>query len=444
MFRYGKMGALSFLFDILVPLFCGSSLFAAQSIAIEEGWRYTDSTSVVLKLQEKKLEYSFFEVHQEMAETLVEVPVDDNEITCLVRLRPVFIDKKGELAVGRVVSLTDNLSPRVRKRNKPQYEVGFKSGFCPEEGDYARSIDKVDIMLSNRTIKEVLGLCPANAHGKGGAKPSIGMGYSVALRFYQKFYMNPQLLKDNIQRKFPEEIPADNQRIFDDATRRKLATDHKKTVRRIESYELQLSEDLALIQQECTEHSVLYAFRDDRFKSKVKDMKAESKQFYQSSEFLSYNCAEQAAFDFFQDINVIKNLKELLRDAAEGNDLEALIVHIHCTQTPCSHCATSLTRETEDGGVLKTLSAGKVVVLLGSCSKHYQRPEKLISYKALLQFQEESSGAEEVWEYDLEECFSPRLYPIVLMAKNEEEQFVVDREKMKTIRSELRPPAETD
>jgi hypothetical protein len=93
----------------------------------------------------------------------------------------------------------------------------------------------------------------------------------------------------------------------------------------------------------------------------------------------SYTCAEQANLSYLCDHRIITFLQKALN--VDDDKFVGLVVHAHCSHTPCHTCATSFTREIELGGVLSNLAKGKKVMFLCSCAEHYKRPAKMLGYK---------------------------------------------------------------
>ncbi|MDP2193704.1 MAG: hypothetical protein Q8K36_04195 [Alphaproteobacteria bacterium] len=93
----------------------------------------------------------------------------------------------------------------------------------------------------------------------------------------------------------------------------------------------------------------------------------------------SYTCAEQVALDYMSTDETQSFLKEIT--GIKREDVVGIIIHVHTTETPCGgSCATSLTRETESGGIFNKIFDCKPVKIICTSSHHYNRGDGQIPY----------------------------------------------------------------
>jgi len=361
------------MFNVIVSSFLASGTDIMPEIVIEEGWRYHKSLKLTLTHSPaKSLTVDLLPEHQGMAKTLDSTTKKDKdpkkvEYACLLRFMPIFYDSgKEALIVGSAIILTDPISLKTQTSDLVQpYEVGFMSGSCPEKGAFANNIKKIDLTLYGEKRKGIFGLRPPCMNEKN----SIGSFFPFAVCFFQRFYINHQVLKQTISFRFPENLQSSR---LTGQSYELVRAPYLSTIKKIMEHEENLSKTLDTVKKEAFAHSMSYAMRDILLVMK------KSREFSDNPAVNSFTCAEQVALEYLRDIEILKGLQQKLRVGDDG--FRGIIVNVHCTHTPCFNCAVSLSRESETGGIFNLLANKRPVVLFCSYQTPYKRKEPMPTY----------------------------------------------------------------
>lgn len=342
------------------------SFHICASALVEEGWRYHGSFRTILRSEHTETVHDFSPLHMAMAQTL-ESQTHTDQYCCLIRLTPVF-EQDRELVVGPSVKIspideTYPLSPLLTS-----YEVGFTSGLC------------------DHTIGDVLWKYrrPLSLHRWGGEKSEMFslwppfhkerkefFSNTLAVRLVQRNYVDPQLLEERVHFRYPD---SPDRTIFERGNYRLLWDIHSCTKLQIEERKRMVGEVFDEMRHRAAGNdweTVLPAVRRD-------ELKRQSRAFHDNAGANSYTCAEQTALDYLCDDRVGVSLQEAM--GARESHFAGCIVHVHCSHTPCSTCATSLSREREEGGILWEIAARHPVFILCSARNLYERKPPMVPY----------------------------------------------------------------
>lgn len=117
---------------------------------------------------------------------------------------------------------------------------------------------------------------------------------------------------------------------------------------------------------------------------------------------------------YLMDDNITNNLIKCLQ--SENDEFIGMIANVHCSHTPCHSCATSFTRESEEGGIFNRISKGKPVCVVCSCQNHYTRRNDMLPYEKtnfLSVLNETIKDQPLQFSFDSKNLFTS--YPVLLM-----------------------------
>ena len=359
------------IFLYICLLFHLSTVIAAEVKKVEEGWRYHANFQLNVKLtQDPPLEKSIdlSPMHCAMAQ-VIWPSSSKQKYTCMFRFTPI-IATKDEMKIGEPVRLTDGaiLCTSIESlRHLPVYELGFMSGFCePGKGELAAHITSLGLKLPNRDEKaNVFGIMPPY-------EKKEPFSY-IALRFLQRVHIDPELFENRVQYRYPDDL---DKTCFSTGNYQPIKLAHDVTKERMRDRAKVIEKSFAEMAQRALVMNLDEAMAPNR--KILEDKAGVIKSFNNNPHVNSYTCAEQAGLDFLSDERIVTYLHTYLD--LDNPDVKALLVNLHCSHTPCSLCATSLARESEEGGIFKIIAKGKPVFLFCSCQNQYERKEPMILY----------------------------------------------------------------
>lgn len=391
----------------------------------EEGWRYHGSLKVKIKADGcEPLECDFSEDHNAMAKVL-QSQTNTEQYSSIVRFTPVY-KRDSKVTTGKIIRL---LYPHDDGKNMqllPLFEVGFVSGFCDHTiGDVLwRYKTSVYVELSDTSKPNILSLLPAFHKEKKDLVQN-----SIAVRFCQRNYINPQLFEKQLEFRYPDK--PDNT-ILARGNYKPLLETHTQTKRQL----MERSNFLQRAFAEINTQVILDDFEEVLSADKRDLLKKESRKFNNNSAANSYTCAEQAALDYLYSESVIKYLKNCLLQQSHNGELVGLIVHSHCSHTPCTTCATSFSSELEKDGVFRKIANNKPVFMICSCQNHYERKPPMLTYeKTLYCSANGETTLDQESSFDLSS--SDRTpYPVILLKYDpNQDSFAVELQKIKSMQS---------
>jgi hypothetical protein len=400
-----------------------SSCFASE--LAEEGWRYHGVLTAKLRFEARERSVNFQPEHFSMA-SIIKDNSDDGQYSSLLRFTPVFLNET-DFAIGNSVIL------------KPLEDIEFSS-LCYEvacaSGIYSRSTQewitkcRTPIHLtSNGSLKrDIMTLRSAN-HVVGSGKDKEYHPNRYPVRFMQTNYVDRGLLERQIDFRYRQ--IGDTSLLYT-GNIGLIMKPHTETFVRIQTQKEELVRKMEQMTVEIRENDTATVMN-----SYLREFK-EDPPINTNECVNSYTCAEQTNLSYLYDNRVIGYLQKNL-DVSNSNFI-GLIVHAHCSHTPCHTCATSFARERENnGGIFSIIAGGKKVMFLCSCQEHYKRPSKMLQYKQTTFGQTLKSGQhDQEIIFDFSEGASLSPYPIVKLAyKAEENSWEEDTQFVDLIRSDL-------
>jgi hypothetical protein len=338
-------------------------------------------------------------------------------VTGVFRFTSVLVEG-GRTKLGKTVTITDAIfahgGDQAAFDDIPSYETVFMSGFSPVErtGPLVKYIQPLSLKTeySAREKPNAFFIFPPfNPEKKAERGSTIR---SIPLRLMQRSFIDPELFSRNIRFRYPE---TSESTCFERGNYAPLFEIHREAIYKLEERE-------SLIRRTFGDLSELALLNDvSEVISRIEELKNPLRNFNNVAAANSYTCAEQTGLDFIQDERVIAYL---MRSLDITNPLvKGVLINIHCSDTPCSTCATSFARESQRGGIFKRISGDKAVGIVCSCRKHYPRKAPAISYArttwlegAGLDADDQLAGditAPYVLNLDNPEFFSPM--PVILL-----------------------------
>lgn len=401
--------------------------YIISSDLCEEGCRYQRNLQANLVFQGQKIEQDFLSDHVAMAR-VIQSDEDDGQYSSLIRFRSVMF-VNGEIVVGNPICLTsmELIELFLKDNDLPEniMEVGFTSGMynaASKDGTMMYGTNITLQIINNHEKKDILTLRPP-LHKRD--KSVVANQYPIRFAIYN--YVDPGLLEDQLKRRY---VAKNNNSVMSKGNYDRLIEAHFKTLQSLENRRKNLTQ----IMREMTQKLMT----DDAsivMKSYEEQLRA-TQACHSNPQTNSYNCAEQAQFTFLSDRRVLEYLKRRL-DVNNANFI-GLIVHEHCSHTPCHTCATTLTRESENGGLLYNISNGKPVHVICSCQKHYERPSKgdakMLPYQQTSFYEELKKTTSQHHQCSFDSSFTIQPYPIVLLCFNpKDNSFSIDEEHYKRL-----------
>jgi len=395
---------------------------------LEEGWRYRNNFNIHFRSDEldnkedivdvshiHELLYATGEAASDSAYSfnLVGAKIDNKrevKVTALFRFTPILIENK-KIKLGESKTLSDAIfssDPKV-SQTLPSYETVFISGLnTSTSGQIFNYLTPISLHVEDKkekfdSFKLFPPYNPVLERDKYFKNP-----VSPPLRIMQRAYIDPETLERNIRFRYPYDS---SDTCFRGGTNYDtLYRVHHQALQYLEARKIRIEEEIPTIGDLLLKHDVKEVIDYVEGVAKLTSLT----QVNNIVDANSYSCAEQAAMDFLQDKRVISYLMKVLK--SEDPTVKGILINIHCRKTPCSTCATSIARESEEGGVFKRISANKPVGVLVSCSKYHRRAKNaLIKYANTFWL---AGGIELPYDLNLDDsaAFSP--IPIVLLSSN--------------------------
>jgi hypothetical protein len=353
----------------LSPISAAAAAESTLAIA-EEGWRHHGTLTVTLQHAGYEQTVDFLPEHASMA-MMIEADADTGQYSSMLRFRPVFFDGSA-ITFGSSVSLKpveDLRSPL------PSYEVAFASGtFSRAAQDWiikCRTPVDMEIGSSESPIikRDIMTLRSAN-HSVVVGKNKEYRPNKYPIRFMQANYFDRGLLEQQLILRYSEIRNS----ILTGGNLELIVRPHLDVLRQIDARK----QELDRIMQQM--HAEMQTNDTATVMSHYSRVLAEESAPINTNECTnSYTCAEQSNLSYLYDHRVVTYLQNSLN--VDRGDFVGLIVHAHCSHTPCHTCATSLTRERELGGIFSRIAKGRKVMVLCSCQEHYLRPKKMLPYE---------------------------------------------------------------
>lgn len=268
----------------------------------------------------------------------------------------------------------------------PTSETVFVSGWCPfcdTEGGLKGAVGKFvttrDAIFPRGTgtpgegdkkAERMFSMLPSMHPDKPQVVGQVSK-HAIAVRFVQRNYIDPWLFESSILFRYPMDATAPA--VFRRGNYDPIRRIHARTLETIAERKRIVAKDFADLLVVTQESDVVESLK------KFGDLKKGQRKFHDVAAANSYTCAEQTGLDYIADKRVIEYLQMAL--GVRESHFKGLIVHLHCTHTPCGTCITAFARESEPGGLFVRIAGGKPVKVIGSCTTHYARPGAMIPYK---------------------------------------------------------------
>lgn len=416
-----------YVFFVFVYLFTQYSLASdikeAEIDLAEEGWRYQRGFDIKV-VSEKGVEknFNFHSLHSSMAflmeasQQLLAIDFESmkgGKAFSIFRFTTIEMTASG-LEKGATVSLPSALfddSPTFPLLSSfiPSQETIFASGFCDVDGtkgtiskfittkDFSpfcilspTKVDQSSSVVASSTVHDPQTQL-ANLSGAWNIvsekaekmfvmlppihpeKPHlIGQAgkYDLSVRFIQRNYIDPSLFARHINFRYPKD---NEDTIFSRGNYDQIRSTHEKAKSSLEQREKIIEEDFEKLKGYALKADIVEVLKG------FENLKKGRHKFHDSVAANSYTCAEQGGVDYLFDKAVFEYLQKTL--AIREDRIKGLIIHLHCSHTPCSSCATAIARECEQGGLFYEMARGKPIKVISSCSSHYDRPIGMVPYK---------------------------------------------------------------
>lgn len=372
-------------FLCLLHICLGFSLVAADTSKVEEGWRYQDT--IELTVTNGSVTTSFGEdflkqVHApmayivDMAKTTYStkekdvplLPDPSGRMFAMFRFTPVMQTSEGsDFTFGKTVSLFDVKFNDASASSATQFNCGyeciFTSGFFKIGEEKTKLIPDIKVYGASYNQgqsekKDVFVRIPpiASSH-----IPSV---------FIMRNYIDPQYLRTVLISRYLEDLSSS---ILAQGNYTKIREVHAVTLSSLDERAKKIRAVLGQASQDAdfTDISTLL--------HSTKILESDKRNVGNNAKANSYSCAEQLGLDFMSDLRIIDYLQKATNVADEK--IVGVIVHVHTSETPCGGaCATSLVRESENGGLFRRIFNNKQIKIICTTSEHYKRPDQQIPY----------------------------------------------------------------
>ena len=390
-----------FLFSIVLILNVVGS-YGTTLNHVEEGWRYRASLNLKISrgLKVELFDDNFLPtLHSNMAFVIngaydayknSGLPDSKGRMFSLFRFTPV-IRQSSRLTLGSTVSLTNLITQEVPDHalapGIASYELVFVSGFFDLDNNKKGPLAK---LIKDRLIKGYDGVYDGAQFRN---KPNLFVLTSppptavLPYRFLMRNYIDPEILARNVNHRYFPEDPSST--ILNCAILQKI---HSKVRTKLDERMKVAITTMDECKKKLLHMDIVEALRE------LEQLKMQRREFHNVFEANSYTCAEQLGLDFIRHERTGHHLRKNM--CIEDEAVQAIMIHLHTTETPCGTCATSLARECETGGLLRELFNNKPILLICTCSEHYKRPEGRIPYNKTF-FMVEGELKKQDIEFDL-------------------------------------------
>lgn len=387
----------------------GATTVAAAALdasLVEEGWRYHGTLKVKLQYLEQEHAVDFSQEHMSMAH-LIRADADSGQYSSMLRFTPVFSDGKG-LSIGSTVCLK---AIECLQTPLPSYEVAFASGIYNRltQDAIMKCRTSVDIELAStesadHIVKRDIMTLRSATHSIGSGKEKEYHPNTYPVRFVVANYFDRGLLEQQLRFRYA----SIDKSILRLGNLNLVVRPHLEVLRRIDVRKQEIAATMREMASELQRNDTATVLA--HYSKQLTETEVPPINTHESTN--SYTCAEQANLSYLYDHRVRISLQKALN--VDDHKFVGLVVHAHCSHTPCHTCATSFTRESELGGVLSSLAKGKKVSFLCSCAEHYKRPAKMLGYEKTL-FRESllTDHANDINVIDFSMEVQPLPYPIV-------------------------------
>ncbi|MEI8295984.1 MAG: hypothetical protein WCG04_05630 [Alphaproteobacteria bacterium] len=352
---------------------------AEEEKEVEEGWRYTSALSLKVEFEGNSEKFDLQPYATSMAYTqrnavplAEDFDLANDKVFSLLRFTPVIADPDGGMRLGNTVILPSALadenivSPYVPT---PYQETVFVSGFCDREKKKLVVLrNSVSVFDPAETNKNMFAMFAPFNPSKLPAANQLAK-YNLAVRFLQRSYVAPALFENRLMFRYPDS-PIGT--VFEPGNYEPIKSIHDKTKKLIDDRKVLVAADFDNIKARALKMDIVEAI--DEFG----DLKKGRSKFHTVAGANSYSCAEQTVLDYISDVRVYEYLQTSLH--ITDNLTKGVIIHIHCSQTPCGTCSTSFARECEAGGIFSKISNGKPIKIICTCSQHYPRKRPGVLY----------------------------------------------------------------